>query len=687
MLHLMLLIVGVILFETSGLSLYCTNDYDTLMSCHIDEQNCPHFRMTLLHTETNETKTCDFGPCTKGCCCEITTSLLIIDDAFDATVYKDGQPVHSETIEVDKTIKPHTPSIIAVKKLNKMYQVTWKTNARTSILDELLATVIYQKEGDTPKISEDLNVNTIEEMNHWEIGLEPSTTYVFSVKTRRYNVSSDTSEKMKFTTDPSQNGALIAVIVSLCVCAIVLSGVAFVCIIELKGKLWDTVKDEKPTLLDIKPKKEVILKPESLSIYSLSVESLIQKDNLMLSKESLTDSSGQSVQTSGISSGSLDYANTEPIDIEACLLEALKTDLPMFSLCMNTSAGSKQNCMVSADWAPASPLAFENNSYILTQSSKSSDDEQVPGDSGYHSSDTPPLQDFIIADHVLIMETDMSYQPCTQSEDASNASDSHNSLPVIYGQGSFKNMQHQGRLRLRAWLEEQIHSGKYPGVRWLDKPAQIFQIPWKHAARHGWSIDRDATLFRSWAMHTGRYEPGRDKPDPKTWKANFRCALNSLSDIYELREHSKKKGTNAYRVYRMMPNKQTLRRRRGQRSNRSVANRDNDRCPTQLWQTPSIKSTPDSWQKDIFSGPSSHATANDEKEQKEAVFKLMDHLNNSDSWSHMCETRTWKTNSFENHWHWPAEDFTQQTESYNELFPNYIRDLNDWSPYNQTVMQ
>uniref|UniRef100_A0A8C6SE26 Interferon regulatory factor 1a n=1 Tax=Neogobius melanostomus TaxID=47308 RepID=A0A8C6SE26_9GOBI len=112
----------------------------------------------------------------------------------------------------------------------------------------------------------------------------------------------------------------------------------------------------------------------------------------------------------------------------------------------------------------------------------------------------------------------------------------------------------QGRLRLRAWLEKQIHSGDYPGVRWLDR---IFQIPWKHAARHGWSIDRDATLFRSWAIHTGK-----DKPDPKTWKANFRCALNSLSDICELREHSKKKGTNAYRVYRMLPNK-TAKRKRG----------------------------------------------------------------------------------------------------------------------------
>uniref|UniRef100_A0A672FN88 Interferon regulatory factor 1-like n=1 Tax=Salarias fasciatus TaxID=181472 RepID=A0A672FN88_SALFA len=127
-----------------------------------------------------------------------------------------------------------------------------------------------------------------------------------------------------------------------------------------------------------------------------------------------------------------------------------------------------------------------------------------------------------------------------------------------------------GRLRLRPWLEEQIGSGKYPGVSWLDKSALIFQIPWKHAARHGWSIDRDATLFRSWALHTGRYHPGKDKPDPKTWKANFRCALNSLSDICELREYSRKRGSNAYRVYRMLPISQTQRRRRGKTCSPSV---------------------------------------------------------------------------------------------------------------------
>ncbi|KAG9344365.1 hypothetical protein JZ751_011034 [Albula glossodonta] len=121
---------------------------------------------------------------------------------------------------------------------------------------------------------------------------------------------------------------------------------------------------------------------------------------------------------------------------------------------------------------------------------------------------------------------------------------------------------HQGRLRMRPWLEEQIRSGKYPGVSWLDETAGIFQIPWKHAARHGWNIDKDATLFRNWAMHTGRYKPGIDKPDPKTWKANFRCALNSLPDVKELQDKSIKKGNNAFRVYMILPSIKTPKRRK-----------------------------------------------------------------------------------------------------------------------------
>lgn len=106
---------------------------------------------------------------------------------------------------------------------------------------------------------------------------------------------------------------------------------------------------------------------------------------------------------------------------------------------------------------------------------------------------------------------------------------------------------------MRPWLEMQINSNQIPGLIWINKDKMIFQIPWKHAAKHGWDMEKDACLFRSWAIHTGRYKVGEKDPDPKTWKANFRCAMNSLPDIEEVKDKSINKGSSAVRVYRMLP--------------------------------------------------------------------------------------------------------------------------------------
>lgn len=108
------------------------------------------------------------------------------------------------------------------------------------------------------------------------------------------------------------------------------------------------------------------------------------------------------------------------------------------------------------------------------------------------------------------------------------------------------------RMRMRPWLELQIDSNKIPGLCWINKDRRTFQIPWKHAARHGWNLETDACLFRNWAVHTGRFKQGMDKPEPKTWKANFRCAMNSLPDIEEVKDKSVNKGSSAIRVYRML---------------------------------------------------------------------------------------------------------------------------------------
>lgn len=133
------------------------------------------------------------------------------------------------------------------------------------------------------------------------------------------------------------------------------------------------------------------------------------------------------------------------------------------------------------------------------------------------------------------------------------------------------------RMRMRPWLEMQINSNQIPGLIWINKEEMIFQIPWKHAAKHGWDINKDACLFRSWAIHTGRYKAGEKEPDPKTWKANFRCAMNSLPDIEEVKDQSRNKGSSAVRVYRMLPpltkNQRKERKSKSSRDTKSKAKR------------------------------------------------------------------------------------------------------------------
>ncbi|XP_054627137.1 interferon regulatory factor 1-like [Dunckerocampus dactyliophorus] len=251
-------------------------------------------------------------------------------------------------------------------------------------------------------------------------------------------------------------------------------------------------------------------------------------------------------------------------------------------------------------------------------------------------------------------------------------------------------MRPAGRLRLRMWLEEQIESGKYPGVCWLDKSEKVFQIPWKHAARQSWSIDRDATLFRSWAMHTGRYHPGKHQADPKTWKANFRCALNSLPDVCELREHSKKSGSDAYRVYKMLPRPHA--RKRGLVSQQA----DSSTMQQQEWQPPSTTSSTDdasptsSTDDACPSIPPAQDTWEDLHEQDQAGCELLEHFSSADPTSNQTwAQKGWRSHPLWDHWHCSADDniFSLHADTYSDLLaPNCSKEVSDWSIHQQTIM-
>lgn len=116
------------------------------------------------------------------------------------------------------------------------------------------------------------------------------------------------------------------------------------------------------------------------------------------------------------------------------------------------------------------------------------------------------------------------------------------------------------RLRLRAWLQREANSGSIPGLEWRDSSKTELCIPWLHGSKQTWSL-HDVALFQRWAEHTGRYSS--ENICPKKWKANFRCALKSLSDVIELPCCGQTRGKDAYRVYKFLPLNSFPARRQG----------------------------------------------------------------------------------------------------------------------------
>ncbi|XP_029384507.1 interferon regulatory factor 9 isoform X2 [Echeneis naucrates] len=106
--------------------------------------------------------------------------------------------------------------------------------------------------------------------------------------------------------------------------------------------------------------------------------------------------------------------------------------------------------------------------------------------------------------------------------------------------------------RLRAWIVEQVSSGKYPGLVWDDEAKTMFRIPWKHAGKQDFRKDEDAAIFKAWAEYKGKLTDG-GQDNPASWKTRLRCALNKSPEFEEVMERAQLDISEPYKVYRLVP--------------------------------------------------------------------------------------------------------------------------------------
>ncbi|XP_067850373.1 interferon regulatory factor 7 isoform X2 [Heptranchias perlo] len=111
--------------------------------------------------------------------------------------------------------------------------------------------------------------------------------------------------------------------------------------------------------------------------------------------------------------------------------------------------------------------------------------------------------------------------------------------------------------QLRPWLIEQINSGRYHGLCWLDQDRTTFRIPWKHASRQDLR-ENDYSIFKGWAIASGKFTDG-ETADPPKWKTNFRCALNSI-ESFDLLTDNSKDSSDPHKVYSITGHNRTAAR-------------------------------------------------------------------------------------------------------------------------------
>ncbi|XP_029000952.1 uncharacterized protein LOC114852603 [Betta splendens] len=267
------------LSDGAGSSLDCSSDFEKLISCCFNAQNCSEHTLTVGNISRDGENQCGFQESDVGLCC---CSVQMLVGSHKATVWRGKEKVQSETISDTGSFKPRAPTIVSVDESNGNFQLKWRTNHHSNYVNmSLKANVTYYKKGSEEKVTKPAENVVVDHLKYYEIpgqDLEPSTTYVVSV--RSYSDwsgrCSDSSQEVEFTTAASALAWRPATVTALSAAAVLVTAAAFGCYYRVRAKCSDAVaRCPKPKLLDVLPETErggLILKPPPNDFSLVSVD-------------------------------------------------------------------------------------------------------------------------------------------------------------------------------------------------------------------------------------------------------------------------------------------------------------------------------------------------------------------------------------------------------------------------------
>lgn len=115
------------------------------------------------------------------------------------------------------------------------------------------------------------------------------------------------------------------------------------------------------------------------------------------------------------------------------------------------------------------------------------------------------LNDNELEENYNVKETTENYREESSSSDSFDEDTGSDSGAMSSSQNSGSGtVRRQDRQLMRPWLIEQVEKGEVLGLEFLNAEKTLIKVPWTHASRHGWEASKDSSLFKRWAIHTGK---------------------------------------------------------------------------------------------------------------------------------------------------------------------------------------